>query len=120
MRQLQEFQSSVNTEEALPKPVAIISIQGISEDSPRCSKVVSTAIDYFCTFDLDALYIVTTPSDNHLDKYIHKRMIPIAKDLCHVILPYEHFGTHYDGNNDTIDEELETLNYEKAGKVISE
>ena len=31
-----------------------------------------------------------------------------------VILPYEHFGQHYDGNNDTIDEELEKMNYEKG------
>ena len=117
LSQLQEFQSSVNTDEALPKPVSIISIQGTTEDSPSCSKVVSTAIDYFCTFDLDALYIVTTPADNHLDKDIQRRMISIAKDLCNVILPYEHFGTHYDGNNDTIDEELEISNYEKGKEL---
>ena len=104
----------MNTEEALPKPVTIISIQGSPEDSPNYSKVISAAIDYFCTYDLDALYIVTSPIDNHLDQNIHKRIVPIAKDLSSVILPYEHFGSHYDGNNDTIDEVLEKLNYEKG------
>ena len=76
--------------------------------------MISAAVDYFCTYDLDALYIVTSPIDNHLDQNIHKRIVPIAKDLSKVILPYEHFGSHYDGNNDTIDEVLEKMNYEKG------
>ena len=63
---------------------------------------------------MDALYIATTAIDNHLDANIQSRMIPIAKDISNVILPYEHFGTHYDGNNDTIDEDLEKANYEKG------
>ena len=78
--------------------------------------MISCAIDFFCSFDLDALYIVASPSDNHLDQNIQQRIIPVAEDLSKVILPFEHFGNHYDGNNDTIDEELEKANYEKGNQ----
>jgi hypothetical protein len=92
----------------------IMTIKGSPEDNPRYSRTISCAIDYFLTFDLDALYISTSPSESQINANIHKRVVPIAKDLASVILPYEHFGQHYDGNNDTIDEDLEKSNYEKG------
>ena len=118
--QLQEFQSSLNTEEGLPKPIMVMIIKGMSEDNPNYGKTISCAIDYFCTFDLDALYI-TKDIDNAAGRntqMVLNRIIPVAKDLAKVILPYDHFGQHYDGNNDTIDEDLEKLNYEKGIFVL--
>ena len=95
-------------------------IKGMSEDNPNYGKTISCAIDYFCTFDLDALYI-TKDIDNAAGRntqMVLNRIIPVAKDLAKVILPYDHFGQHYDGNNDTIDEDLEKLNYEKGIFVL--
>ena len=92
----------------------IMTIKGSPEDNPHYSRTICCAIDYFLTFDLDALYICTSPSESQINANIHKRIVPIAKDVANVILPYEHFGQHYDGNNDTIDESLEKSNYEKG------
>ena len=94
----------------------VLITKGISEDNPNYGKTISCAIDYFCTFDLDALYIakdIDTAAGRNTQMVLN-RIIPVAKDLAKVILPYDHFGQHYDGNNDTIDEDLEKLNYEKG------
>ena len=94
----------------------VLITKGISEDNPNYRKTISCAIDYFCTFDLDALYIAKDidPAAGRNTQMVLNRIIPVAKDLAKVILPYDHFGQHYDGNNDTIDEDLEKLNYEKG------
>ena len=94
----------------------VLITKGISEDNPNYGKTISCAIDYFCTFDLDALYIAKDidTADARNAQMVLNRIIPVAKDLAKVILPYDHFGQHYDGNNDTIDEDLEKLNYEKG------
>ena len=44
-------------------------------------------------------------------------MSNLSKELSGVILPHDHFGTHLDNENDTIDEELELQNFEHAGEV---
>ena len=92
----------------------ILIVDGGPEGSPHYSKTISCAIDYFCTFDLDALYIATNAPGKRVNDQIQNRMVPVSKDLAKVILPYEHFGQHYDGNNDTIDEDMEKTNYEKG------
>ena len=92
-----------------------MTIKGSPDNNPHYSKTILCAIDYFCTFDLDALYIARNlTGETQTNGGIKERIVPIAKDLAKVILPYEHFGQHYDGNNDTIDEELEKMNYEKG------
>ena len=92
----------------------IFIVNGDSEDSPNYSKRISCAIDYFCTFDLDALYIARNAPGRRINDALQKRVIPLSKDLAKVILPYEQFGLHYDGNSDTIDEDMEKTNYEKG------
>ena len=47
-------------------------------------------------------------------------MSNLSKELSGVILPRDHFGTHLDHNNKTIDEELELQNFEYAGKILAE
>ena len=43
-----------------------------------------------------------------------------SKELSGATLPHNHFGTHLDYNNKTIDEELELQNFEYAGKILAE
>ena len=37
-----------------------------------------------------------------------------------MILEHQHFGSHLDSNNKTIDDELEKRNFEHDGRVLSE
>ena len=47
-------------------------------------------------------------------------MSNLSKELSGAILPHDHFGTHLDHNNKTIDEELELQNFEYAGEILAE
>ena len=47
-------------------------------------------------------------------------MSNLSNELSGVILPHDHFGTHLDHNNETIDKELELQNLEYAGKILAE
>lgn len=46
-------------------------------------------------------------------------MAPLSKQLTGVVLPYDTYGTHLDGQRNTCDEELEKKNFEAAGKVLA-
>ena len=47
-------------------------------------------------------------------------MFKLSKELSGVILPHDHFGTHLDNNNNTVDEVLELKNFEHAGEIVAE
>ena len=47
-------------------------------------------------------------------------MSKLSKELSGAILPHDHFGTHVDHNNTTIDEELELQNFDYAGEILAE
>ena len=47
-------------------------------------------------------------------------MSNLNKELSGVILPHNHFGTHLDHNNKTIDKELQFQNFEYAGEILAE
>ena len=47
-------------------------------------------------------------------------MSNLSKELSGVILPHDHFGTHLDNNNKTVDEELELRNFEYAADILGE
>ena len=44
----------------------------------------------------------------------------LSKNLSCVILPHDHFGTHLDHNNKTIDKELELQSFEYVGGILAE
>ena len=47
-------------------------------------------------------------------------MSNLNKELSGTILPHDHFDTHLDNNNKTIDEELELRNFESAAEILAE
>lgn len=47
-------------------------------------------------------------------------MAPLRRELSGLIIPHDHFGSHLDSNNKTIDENLERNNFEFAGKTLGE
>ena len=47
-------------------------------------------------------------------------MSNLSKELSGAILSHDHFGTHLDHNNKTIDKDLELQNFEYAGEILAE
>ena len=70
--------------------------------------------------DLDAYFLATNAPWRSAFNRMERRMSNLSKELSGVILPHDHFGTHLDHNNKTIDEELELQNFEYAGEILAE
>ena len=45
---------------------------------------------------------------------------PLSRELCGVVLPHEHYGSHLNAAGETIDEELEVRNFQFAGESLAE
>ena len=110
IRLLEEFQRSLKNDEGEYKPVMIVTVDGGPDENPRYKKTIDSAIDYFNSFDLDALFIATNAPGRSAFNRCERRMPPLSK----------HFGTHLNDRGDTIDEELEVNNFEYAGSVLAE
>ena len=93
---------------------------GGPDENHRYQKNISTSIDYFCTFDLDALFVATNASGRSAFNRVERWMAPLSHDLAGVILPHANFGTHLDSQSNTVNSDLEIKNVEHAGKVLAE
>ena len=47
-------------------------------------------------------------------------MAPLSRCLAGLILPYETFGSHLNSQGQTIDDDLERKNFQKAGETLAE
>lgn len=45
-------------------------------------------------------------------------MAPLSRDLAGLILPHDYYGSHLDNQGKTTDQELEKLNFGKAGRTL--
>ena len=52
--------------------------------------------------------------------YVERRMAPLSKELAGLVLPHDTCGTHLDSRQRTIDDELEKMNFKKAGEILAE
>ena len=50
---------------------------------------------------------------------MERRISSLSKNYSGIILPYGHFGTPLDNNNNTIHEELKLKNFEHAGEILA-
>ena len=57
IRLLNEFDNSFQNDEGEYKNVMVVTVDGGPDENPRYSKTIECTIDYFKTFDLDALFI---------------------------------------------------------------
>ena len=93
---------------------------GGPDENHRYQKNISTSIDYFCTFDLDALFVATNASGRSAFNTVERRMAPLSHELAGVILPHANFGTHLDSQSNTVNSDLEIKIVGHAGKVLAE
>ncbi|KAK3919961.1 Enzymatic polyprotein [Frankliniella fusca] len=103
-----------------PKPVIMFSVDGGPDENPRYKKVILHGIDHFKKYDLDALFIFTNAPGRSAFNRVERRMAHLSRALSGLILEYDHFGSHLDGNGANVDEELELKNFEYAGTVLSD
>ena len=119
-RSLPEFTESFQNQQSKEKKVMIVTVDGGPDENPRYSNTISCAIEYFCEHDLDAYFLATNAPGRSAFNRVERRMSNLSKELSGVILTHDHFGTHLNHNNKTIDEELELQNFQYAGEILAE
>ena len=72
----------------------IVTVDGGPDENPRYKKIIECVIDYFNSFDLDALFIATNAPGRSAFIRCERRMAPLSKEMADVILEHQHFGTH--------------------------
>lgn len=68
--------------------------------------VIKTLSMLECTtkkHNLDAPFIAQNTPGRSAFNRVERRMAPLSKELAGVILPHDHFGSHFDSQNRTID-----------------
>ena len=118
-RSLPEFTEIFQNQHSREKKVMIVTVDGGPDENPRYSNTINCAIEYFCEHNLDAYFVATNAPGRSAFNHVERRMSNLSKELSGVILPHDHFGTHLDHNNKTIDEELELQNFEYAGEILA-
>lgn len=114
------FKSFVKTQEGLIKPIFISTSDGGPDENPRYARVIANAIKHFQEYNLDAYYLATNAPGRSAYNRVERRMAPLSRELTGLILHHEHFGSHLNSKNETIDVELEKRNFEHAGQVLSD
>ena len=115
-RSLPEFTDSFQNQHSREKKVMIVTV----DENPRHSSIINCVIKYFCEHNLDAYFVATNAPGRSAFNRVERRMSNLSKELSGVILPHDHFGTHLDHNNKTIDEELGLQNFKYAGEILAE
>lgn len=105
--------------EYIPKPVLIVISDGGPDENPRYRNVIDVAIHHFATKDLDAIFVATNAPGRSAYNRVERRMAPLSKDLCGLVLPHDFYGNHLNNRNETIDVELEKKNFRKAGETLA-
>lgn len=98
----------------------IITVDGGPDENPRYQNVITNAINHFQHLNLDALFLATNAPGRSAYNRVERRMAPLSHELSGLILPHDHYGTHLDSQNRTIDFELEKQNFEFAGQTLAE
>ena len=106
---LPEFQEDMFTN-GLHKPIMILTVDGGPDENPRYIKTIICAIDYFCSNNLDALFVATNAPGRSAFNRAERRMAPLSHDIAGVVLPHDHFGSHLNYKEETINKELEGKN----------
>jgi len=81
--------------------------------------VIDCAIRHFRKYNLDTLFIATNAPGRSAFNRVERRMAPLSKELCGLVLEHNHFGSHLDNNGKTVDHEKELQNFEHAGDLLA-
>ncbi|KAF2890364.1 hypothetical protein ILUMI_15809 [Ignelater luminosus] len=102
------------------KPVLVVFSDGGPDEAPRNEKVLQAAVKSFKMLDLDAMFVCTNAPHQSARNPVERRMAPLSRDLCGLIIPHNVCGTHLDARGRTIDKVLEKKNFEAAGRILAE
>lgn len=119
LQSLESFQPFCKNEDGI-KPIWIIFVDGASDENPRYPKTLIFAAQHFKNNNLDAIFVGSNAPHHSSYNPVERRMAPLSKDLCGLILPHDAFGSHLNEANVTIDPELELKNFQKVGLVLPE
>ena len=120
IHELDQFKRDLYDQNGLVKPIFICTVDGGPDENPRYHNTIRCAVDYFCTYDLDALFLATNAPGRSAFNRVERRMAPLSHDLAGLVLPHNHFGDHLDNSGNTKDEDLERKNFAHAGKTLAE
>ena len=101
------------------KPVLIKSVDGGPDENPRYENNKKMACLTFQKMNLDCLIEFTQAPGLSAFNRAERKMYPLSKEMTGLVLPHDSFGSHLH-NGKTVDEALEILNFEAAGKVLCE
>ena len=107
---LDEFSASFKNK-GNDKPAMIVTVDDGPDKNTRYMRTMECAIDFFLTYDIDALLIATNTSGYSTKELV----VPLNKEMAGLILDHKHFGTHLNSKGETIDKDLELINFEHAG-----
>lgn len=119
--QLKEFEKFARDHLGRVKPVVVMCVDNLgAENNTRYSRTLSSAIDRFKKYNLDALFIVNQAPGQTLFNTIERRLAPLTHDLAGLILPHDLFGTHLNDLGLTEHAELEKSNFKQTADVLAE
>ena len=100
------------------KPILIQLVDGGGDQCPANTKTLKQAVANFIDYNLDAVFVATHAPSQSASNPVERRMAPLSRQLCGVILPYQHYGNHLDASRKTIDEDLQIKNFGRAATVL--
>lgn len=119
--ELKEFEKFARDHLGRVKPIIVMSVDNLgTENNTRYLRTLSTAIDRFKKYNLDALFIVNQAPGQALFNTVERRLAPLSHDLAGLILPHDHFGTHLNDLGLTEHAELEKSNFKQTADVLAE
>uniref|UniRef100_A0A914Q878 Uncharacterized protein n=1 Tax=Panagrolaimus davidi TaxID=227884 RepID=A0A914Q878_9BILA len=99
------------------KPILLVTVDGGPDENPRCPKTLSAWSSVFIQHGLDMVIVATHAPGQYAYNAVELRMKPLSKALTGVTLPYDTYGTHLNASHKTIDDALESKNFQAAGEV---
>ena len=95
----------------------IVTVDGGPDESPRYTKAIECAIDYFLSQELDALFLATNARSRSAFNRVEHQMVKFSKELSGVVVLHDKFGSHLNAKRETIDKELEKKKIGYGGEI---
>lgn len=118
--EMKPFTQVENETAPVYKPIMILLVDGGPDEGPRFPKTLTSAAINFKRCNFDALFMATHAPGQSASNPVERRMAPLSKDLCGVILPHDVYGSHLDKSGKTVNIELEKKNFQKAGELLTD
>lgn len=117
---VQSFKNLLYRQDGTVKPVLMVFVDGGPDENPRYKETIKAACANFIHFQFDAMYVSTQAPGRSAYNPVERRMAPLSRQLAGLILPHDIFGSHLNSKGETVDEDVEKANFQKAGETLAE